>query len=61
MNEYETETVIRAGIEYKIFKSPVTGLMIVHADDVKIGQTQTLAGARIIRRNHSRKIEREGN
>jgi len=39
---------------YTITRDPETGLMIVKRDGVKIGQTQTEAAAKIIRRNDRR-------
>lgn len=51
-------TVTRNGVEYEILQDPDTGLQFVFADRVKIGQTQSVAGARLIRRNHARNIER---
>lgn len=48
----------RAGVDYEIRKAPDTGYMVVYADGAKIGQSQTKAAARLIRRNHSRAIER---
>lgn len=41
--------------EYSIKRDPETGLMIVRRDGVKIGQTQTEAAAKIIRRNDRRR------
>jgi hypothetical protein len=60
--EIMTNTTIqwtsRAGVDYEIYKAPDSGLMVVYADGAKIGQTQTEAGAKLIRRNHARNIER---
>lgn len=53
-----TESVFRANTHYEIYRDASTGLMVVYADGSKVGQTQTLAGARLIRRNHARNIER---
>lgn len=61
------EKVERANHEYEIRHDSTDGLLKVYASPcwtpepefVKIGQTQTLAGARLIRRNHARRIERE--
>lgn len=58
MNESEIhETCHRNGIDYEIYPDPHTGLMTVWANGSKVGQTQTLAGARLIRRNHARRVE----
>lgn len=56
---YPCRTVTRAGVAYTIHKDRETGLMFVLADGAKIGQTQTEAGAKLIRRNHSHAIERK--
>jgi hypothetical protein len=49
----------RAGVDYRITRDPESGLQFVYADGKKIGQTQTPAGAKLIRRNHARNIERQ--
>lgn len=48
--------VIRNGREYNMARDTETGLMFVFADGVKIGQSQTIEAARLIRRNHSRRV-----
>lgn len=58
MNSTLIESVTRTNTRYEIRRDHETGLMFVYANGSKIGQTQTLAGARLIRRNHSRAIER---
>ena len=40
---------------YSFDRDPDTGLMIVRHNGVKIGQTQTPTGARLIARNHRRR------
>lgn len=40
--------------DYKIHKDRDSGLHLVYFRGVKIGQTQTEAAARLIRRNHKR-------
>lgn len=42
---------------YTITKDPETGLQVVRHNGIKVGQTQSLAGARLIRRNHRRQLE----
>ena len=41
---------------YAIERARNTGLLIVSYMGVKIGTTQTLAAARLIRRNHKRRM-----
>lgn len=53
-----TDPVIRNGRSYSTARDIDTGLMFVFCDGVKIGQTQSEAGAKLIRRNHARDIER---
>lgn len=40
---------------YEIVRDPETGLQIVRFNGTKIGQTQSPAGAALIRRNHQRR------
>jgi hypothetical protein len=41
--------------DYTITRDPETGLQVVRFNGTKIGQTQTPAGAQLIRRNHRRR------
>lgn len=50
--------LVRAGVEYDIIKDTATGLHVAYADGKRIGATQTEEGAKLIRRNHARAIER---
>lgn len=43
--------------DYSITRDPETGLQIVRYRGRKIGETQTPAGAALIRRNHRRRLE----
>ena len=49
-------SVTRNGIDYEIYPDPETGLQQVYADGTRIGQTQTESAARLIVRNHARKV-----
>ncbi len=43
---------------YEIVLDQATGYQVVYFQGRKIGQTQTPAGARLIRRNHARRSAR---
>lgn len=63
MNDTVIQTATRAGREYVITREADSGLHAVHVTDLdgvtsRVGRSQTLAGATLLRRNHARDIQR---